>query len=294
MTPLARPRRKGETMLADWPVTQTADFSAAYRFDDNTISAIGVAAQPDIAAACLALWRRLAPVQQAVTMVVQTRDDCVIVSRYGNLILQGKAKLNLGLAFASLSTETLQPATPLVDTHPDFASAEPALFWRIITTIGRCALPRVIVLDAGGDLITLCAGPAGFAIMDGAKDLAQLAQAVRKASAAGAPVQYTLRKAQTPAEMPFGLCDLLAAINAPLAEAREEWRFTADGWPLTCPAGTTLTSLGRAISTAQILLDHRPDAGAMKVSLFDSDRRSRAIWSAGPDGVTLQGNAILD
>jgi len=289
MTPLATMRVEGETMLADWPVARTADFSAAYRFDANTLIAIGAGAPPDIVGACLAVWRGIDPVSQAVTMVVQTGDDCVVVSRYGNLVLHGKAKLNLGLAFASLSSEPLQPAIAPVQTAPDFVSAELALFWRIVTIIGRCALPRVIVLDAGGDQITLCAGPAGFALTQGARDLAQLVQTIREASAAGTPVRYTLGAEQAPVAMPFSLCDLLDAINAAGPETREGWRFTAEGWPLDCPSDVTLAVLGHAVTAAQTLVNHLPASGATKVSLFDSNKRSRAIWSVGPDGVRLQG-----
>ncbi len=280
-------------MLADWPVMQTADFAAAYVFDQNGISQVaggsrGAPSQdpPDSA---LSLWRSLEAVQNATTMVAQTGNGCTLVSRHGNMIVQGKAGLNLGLVFASLSRLAVKDPGPLVLTGLAFAQQDLQVFWRIINAIGRCEIPRLIVLDIGGDITTVCAGPDGFALTGGAQDVDSLVGSVRTALRAGQPVRYTLGDLAQPVAANLGLRDLLGAINGPVSTGSQGWACNAQGWPVSFPEAFTLEELNRTVAVAQALLAHLPAQGNLHVTLYGSNRQVVTSWQASQDGVAQSG-----
>lgn len=235
------------------------------------------------AALTRALWTATQQVPDAAMMLVKSEAGASIGLLNGGLVVEGTAKINLGIVRAK--TRQLDPQHLVVDEtgyhNPDATRVRRHL-WQILDRLSGAHLPRVYGFDLAGVTGQIHAAGGILRFGGGFDDPAGFVAALSAACHDDGQVAYTLEDLHDEfGETVFTCGDVLVALEG--VDVADTFEFDPDGWPLSCP---------QTADFAQIRLLSRIAVAACAMSDVNGDLTLTAM--SGANKPVLTGKTTAD
>ncbi len=233
-------------MALEWSVPKIDGLRAA--FEDSPEGLAAIAGQNNVdamrprAELTRALWHAAQQVPDAAMMLVKSEAGASIALLNGGLVIEGTAKVNLGLVRAS--TRNLEPQAPAFDPaqHRPSATRLRRSLWQILSRLNGAQMPRIYDFDIAGVRCQVQSEAGALRFAGELSDPARFVAALTKACETETEISYTLAdKGADFGDTVFSSIDILMQVCDKSDDAAME--FDPDGWPLTCALAIDFSAL---------------------------------------------------
>lgn len=229
------------------PLARSPDFVAAFDCRDPVLAPIEpfhdrTGAIMHRAQAVHTAWRAAQRVPGVRTAVWRGAGRTNLASDHGPILVEGTAKLNLGVARVALRDLTaIRGKGDGRVVLPTFRDPVRQALWALLARADRAAMPRRLRLRADGDEVVVDLHDGVLRVADAQNGTANLLAFAARAAGAIECSLAPWDETEQPGD-PIRATDLLNG------GPEGVWRFDSDGWPLSCPADATFTTLANAIA----------------------------------------------
>lgn len=258
----------------DWTVPKIDGLRAAFRQVEEGIAP----ADPDDAgeafrnraALTSALWRATQQWPDAAMMLVKSDAGTSIGLLNGGLIIEGSAKLNLGLVRAKTRELTPVAAAPEVGEIPS-ANRLRRSTWQILTRLQDAQVPRVYRFKFGDQTGQVRSDGGTLRFGEGFADPAAFMAALTAACESEGELAYTLDDLSDDfGDATYQCGDLLHVITD---DGNAAFEFDPEGWPLSCPKATDFITIKMLSAVAIAACAMSDQNGDLSLSVMSDDNR---------------------
>jgi len=236
-----------EVRLEDWSTVGATGFVAAYQLEAESalpgdVDATASGGRP--VARVAELWNAARGAMGAEAMILRSEAQTWVAA--GNVLIEGKAGLNIGLLMPSLRAEKCSaPSVPVAPVRPEGLYRQS--IWGLARRMARVEAARVFLLDTG-EILPIHVDPTGFSLLAGIGP-----DTVRTAIAAGVAAGRTPRFSfGASGESTWGPRHGLAHLFGEPAAGNEIF-LAEDGWPEAVPGATGFSDLSLAMTIVQCM-----------------------------------------
>lgn len=223
----------------------------------------------DTAKPVASVWRAIAALKGADSMLLRTGQDVCVASRRAGLIILGDKSLNPGMLRHKIKTMQKSRFTARLTLDQSGWTPEQKAVWAIAARLGRVEAPRVFEMMIGQFEYVLRVRKNSFAIVDDAGGAETLHARIVEAVGSEDAIEYTL--GEDPAQANSSEHHI-GALFGP----GDCWRFASNGFPICVPQQAGFEDIETATAAVTSIATYSDDA-SLRADVLNKD--GRPFWT---------------